>query len=59
MDINVRIYPNKNPTFNIGTSGKIDKSEIQGLHAVLMKSYHLRTKSRVLGFEFQVINKKG
>ncbi len=59
MDINVRIYPNKNPTFNIGTSGKIDKSEIQRLHAVLMQSYNLRTKSRVLGFEFKVINKNG
>jgi hypothetical protein len=59
MDINVRIYPNKNPTFNIGTAGEFDKSEIQRLHAVLMQSYNLRTKSRVLGFEFQVINKKG
>lgn len=54
MAINVRLYPDKNPTFNIAVTGTKDKPEILALHNTLMKKYRLRTKSRVLGYEFYV-----
>jgi hypothetical protein len=57
MAVNVRLYPNKNPTFNIATQGTIDKPEIASLHKTLMSKYRLRTKSRVLGYEFFITNK--
>jgi CRISPR/Cas system-associated endoribonuclease Cas2 len=57
MAINVRLYPDKNPTFNVATKGTTDKPEILRLHKALMSRYHLKSKSRVLGYEFYITNR--
>ncbi len=57
MAVNVRLYPDRNPTFNVATKGTMDKPEILSLHKALMSKYQLRTKSRVLGYEFYITNR--
>lgn len=57
MAVNVRLYPDKNPTFNVATKGTMDKPEILSLHKALMSKYRLRTKTRVLGYEFYITNR--
>lgn len=57
MAVNVRLYPDKNPTFNIATKGKADAPELVTLHKALTSKYRLRTKSRVLGYEFYITNR--
>ena len=58
MAVNVRLYPHQNPTFQIAIKGETDKAEIQALHETLAKKYRLRSKTRVLGYEFYLKNKK-